>query len=107
MDLLCPHAHADLPGYKRTTLDYALLFDRLDTLPATAQPLFPQADAVVASADSQYVAAQAPADAPGDRIDIENSGLPLACYQLVRFHDTGSGTRTKIRRRPDAHSLVL
>jgi hypothetical protein len=54
-----------------------LLLNRLDALPTTTQPLFPQADSVVAGADSQHVAAQAPAHAPGDGIDVENRGLPF------------------------------
>jgi hypothetical protein len=62
-----------------------LLLDCLHTLPSTAQPLFPQADAVVAGADSQYVAAQAPAHAPGDGIDVENGGLPVTCNLLAKM----------------------
>jgi len=50
-----------------------LLLNRLDTFPSAAQPLLPQADTVVASADGQYVTAQTPAHAPGDSIDVENS----------------------------------
>jgi hypothetical protein len=53
------------------------LFQRLHALPATRQPLFPQADTVVASADSQHVTAQTPAHAPSNGIDVENGGLPF------------------------------
>jgi hypothetical protein len=54
-----------------------LLFDCLDTLPSTAQPLLPQADPVVSSADSEHVTTQTPAHAPGDGIDIEDGGFPV------------------------------
>lgn len=48
-----------------------LLLQCLDTLPSAAQPLFPQADPVVASADCQHIPTQTPTHAPRDRIDIE------------------------------------
>jgi hypothetical protein len=84
-----------------------LLFDCLDALPPTAQPLFPQADAVVAGADSQYIAAQTPADAPGDSIDVENGGLPITCISLAKILIKKCSIRTEVRGCPDAHSLVL
>jgi hypothetical protein len=54
-----------------------LFLNRLDTIPSTTQPLLPQADPVVTSADSQDVAAQAPAYTPSGGIDVENRGLPV------------------------------
>lgn len=56
-----------------------LLLNRLDAFPSAAQPLLPQADPVVTGADGQHVAAQAPADAPGDGIKGKGRGLPFAC----------------------------
>ena len=41
-----------------------LFLNRLDILPATAQPFLPQADLVVARADRKDIAAQGPADPP-------------------------------------------
>jgi hypothetical protein len=54
-----------------------LFLNRLDTIPSAAQPLLPQADPVVAGADSQNVAAQAPADTPCGGIDVEYGRLPV------------------------------
>lgn len=70
----------------------SLLLNGLDTLPSTTKPFLPQTDPVVASADGQGVAAQAPAYAPCGGIDIQLGTLPLAA---------------QIRRRPDDDGLVL
>lgn len=58
------------------------LLNRLDTLPAAAQPLLPKADSVVTRANSQNIATQTPADAPGDGFDIKDSGFPVICPVL-------------------------
>jgi len=58
-------------------LDYVLLFNRLDTVPSTTQSLLPQADAVIASADSEHVAAQAPAYAPRGGVNVEDGRFPF------------------------------
>lgn len=60
-----------------------LLLDRLDTLPSAAQPLLPQADPIVASADREHVTAQTPAHAPGHGIDVEHGGFPVICDMLA------------------------
>jgi hypothetical protein len=60
---------ADLETYSHYTPLW-LLLNRLDTLPSAAQPLLPQAHPVVAGADGQGVAAQAPAHAPCDGVDL-------------------------------------
>lgn len=54
------------------------LLDRLDILPAASQLLLPQADLVVAGADGQNVAAQAPARAPGHSVEVQGGLLPVA-----------------------------
>jgi hypothetical protein len=75
MSIPCLYTYANEPRLRPAKL--ILLFDCLDTLPSTAQPLLPQADPVVSSADSEHVAAQAPAHAPGDGIDVEDGGFPV------------------------------
>lgn len=74
----------------------SLLLDRLDELPLAAQVLLPQRNLVVRAADSQHVAAQAPADPPHGRLKVEHLALPLG----------GAGARRSVRR-PDADRLVL
>jgi len=60
-----------------------LLFNRLDTFPATAQLLLPQAHAVVATADRQNVASHAPAASPHNDFKLEHLALPVARVGLV------------------------
>lgn len=62
-----------------------LLLNGLDTIPATTQPLLPQADPIVTRADSENVATQAPADTPCDSIDVEDSGFPFPFKVLIEF----------------------
>ena len=49
-----------------------LLFNSLNAMPPSAQPLLPQADAVVTTADGKDISAEAPAHAPGDCLDIQD-----------------------------------
>lgn len=56
---------------------YSSLLNCLDTFPSTAQPLLPQADSVVASADGQHVTAETPAYTPCGGVDVEDSGFPV------------------------------
>ena len=56
-----------------------LLFNRLDALPSAAQLLLPQTNPVVPGAHSKNVAAQTPAHAPCNRLDVEDCGLPFTC----------------------------
>jgi hypothetical protein len=56
-----------------------LILNRLDVLPSATQPLLPQRDAVVARADGQNVAAQAPTSPPGDVVESwESDVCPVA-----------------------------
>lgn len=59
------------------------LLNRLHTLPSTAQSLLPQADPVVACADSEHVSAQTPRNAPGGCFDVEYRRLPVSYLQLA------------------------
>lgn len=70
-----------------------LLLDVLDLLPLPLQILLPQADLVVAAADGKNVAAQTPANAPQNGIELECLAGPLAGVGSVRG--------------PDADGLVL
>jgi hypothetical protein len=60
-----------------------LFLNRLDAFPATAQLLLPQANAVVASADSQHVAGHAPAATPYDDLEFQHLALPVGCICLI------------------------
>ena len=62
-----------------------LFLNRLDTVPSTTQSLLPQADPVVTGADSQNVAAQAPANTPSSGIDVEHSRFPVIYIQLAHI----------------------
>lgn len=95
-------------------LDRSFL-DRLDALPAAGQLLLPQSDLIVTGADGQNVAAQAPARAPGDSVEVQGGLLPIACTRrisLARHRSTSSkigGNRTerRVRAGPDLDGLVL
>lgn len=80
-----------------TQLINRLFLNRLDALPATAQLLLPQADAVIAAADSQNVTRHAPAAAPHNDLEFQNLALPVARVGLVG----ASGAC------PDTYSVVL
>lgn len=73
------HCHATflLVSFLESSRSCSLL-DRLDALPAAGQLLLPQADLVIAGADGQDVAAQAPARAPGHGVEVEGGLLPVA-----------------------------
>lgn len=53
------------------------ILECLHALPAAAQPLLPQTDPVIAAADCEHVATEAPAYAPGGGVDVQDSGLPF------------------------------
>lgn len=55
-----------------------LFVDVLHFLPLALEILFPQCHLIVTSAHSQDIAAQAPADAPQDRVEFEDGACPLA-----------------------------
>lgn len=74
-----------------------LFLNRLDALPTTAQLLLPQADAVIATTNSQHITRHAPAAAPHNDLELQNLALPVARVGLV-----GAGGAC-----PDAHSVVL
>lgn len=63
--------------------DDTSFFDGLDALPATTQPLLPQADPIVSRADSQNITAQTPADTPCDSFNIKHRGFPIAFSKLA------------------------
>jgi hypothetical protein len=54
-----------------------LLLNRLDTVPPAAQPLLPQTNSVVASADREHIAAEAPAYTPCGGVDVEDCRFPV------------------------------
>lgn len=67
----------------RPLMLFSLILDRLDALPAAAQPLLPQTDPIVACADGQDIAAQTPAHTPGDGINVQGGRLPFTCFLLA------------------------
>lgn len=73
--------------------EYQLLLDILDFLPLALQVLLPQADLVVTTTDGKNVAAQTPASAPQNGVELECLASPLAGVGSVRG--------------PDADGLVL
>jgi hypothetical protein len=92
----------------------------LECLRTTAKPNFeslmtsfpcsspPRLDVLLLDrADGQHVAAQTPAHAPRDRINIEDGGLPVTFNTLANDCYTTPCTLTKIRRSPHTHGLVL
>jgi hypothetical protein len=54
-----------------------LFLDCLHAIPSTAQPLLPQADSVVAGADSEHIAAETPAYAPCSSVDVKHGRFPV------------------------------
>lgn len=71
-------------------LNLFLFLNVLDLLPLALEILFPQADLVVTTAHSKDVAAQAPADAPENGVELKCLTGPLAGVGCVRCPDTDS-----------------
>lgn len=71
----------------------SLFLNVLNLLPLALDILLPQADLVVTAAHSKDVAAQAPADAPEDGVELECLARPLAGVGRIRS--------------PNANGLIL
>lgn len=89
------HAASSTPT-EHTTQPF-LFLNRLDTFPATAQLLLPQAHAVVAAADRKHISGHAPAASPHDDFELEHLALPVARVGLVGA----------CRACPDADGVIL
>lgn len=84
------NSHANTGGVDdmETNEKMKLLLDIFHLLPLALEILFPQADLVVTTAHSQDVAAQAPADAPKDGVELECLTRPLSGVGCIRCPDT-------------------
>lgn len=88
---------AQMPTHPTSTMSSTLcahlLLNILHALPLPLQILLPQTDLVITPRHGEDIAAQAPANAPQDGIELEHG----------RFPDVGLGGR----RDPDPDRLVL
>ena len=86
---------------------YSLLLNCLYAIPSTAQPLLPQADSVVAGADSEHITAETPAHAPCSSIDVKYGRFPVIWIELAwNLYSSRSSTYASPRMSRCARSCL-